>query len=163
VSVGDFEGALADVLWVWDLVNGICLYTLQGHSGGVTTANVTQDGRHVISGSEDGSVRVWNMQSGDCIQVLAAGTFVSSAALCRDLFVFGTGTGNVVFTEIRNLHSVPPTAPIPIDTSDSEYGALLQRGLELSIREKGLDHEETVAYRKALAVHLERFGGQRKQ
>ena len=162
-SVCDFEGALEPAIWIWDIVDGICLRTLQGHLGGVTTVNVAPDGRHVISGSGDETVRVWDMLSGACLQVLAAGMFVSSAEICRDLLVFGTDIGNVVFTEIRNILSDPPAAPIHVDTSDAEYGALLQRGLELSIREKGPDHEETIAHRKALAVHLERFGGQTKQ
>ena len=43
-------------------------------------------------------------------------------------------------------------------TSDEGYKQLLRRGLEFTRREKGDDHDETLAHLTALAVHLHSMG-----
>ena len=42
----------------------------------------------------------------------------------------------------------------PFFSATDDYADVLRRGLELSRREKGYDHEETLAHLAALAAHL---------
>jgi pre-rRNA-processing protein IPI3 len=45
---------------------------LKGHTGTVTCLAVSIDGMHLISGSEDKSVRVWELQSSQCVRIINA-------------------------------------------------------------------------------------------
>jgi WD40 repeat protein len=49
---------------------GPLLQILEGHASGVTAVAVTPDGRRCISGSDGGSLRVWNLDSGGCLATL---------------------------------------------------------------------------------------------
>jgi hypothetical protein len=46
----------------------------------------------------------------------------------------------------------------PFFSDAEDYAEVLRRGLEFSRREKGNDHEETLAHLAALAAHLEKTG-----
>ena len=46
---------------------------LQGHDDAVTTAIFTRDGAHVLSSSDDGTVRLWDARGGDALAVLQSG------------------------------------------------------------------------------------------
>ena len=42
----------------------------QGHTGAVSSVAYSPDGTHLASGSDDRTVRVWQLASGKCITVL---------------------------------------------------------------------------------------------
>ena len=45
--------------------------TLKGHVGSVTSVVYSKDGsRHIISGSNDRTIRVWNIETGETIATL---------------------------------------------------------------------------------------------
>ncbi len=46
------------------------LRTLEGHSSTVGSVSVTPDGRRVVSGSDEGTLRVWDLESGRCLRTL---------------------------------------------------------------------------------------------
>ncbi len=46
--------------------------TLTGHTGEVTTVAVTPDGRRAVSGSVDGTIRIWNVPAGSCDYIVDA-------------------------------------------------------------------------------------------
>ena len=53
---------------VWDAVSGECvLGPLEGHTDGVSSVSFSADGRRVVSGSWDKTVRVWDAVSGECV------------------------------------------------------------------------------------------------
>jgi WD40 repeat protein/DNA-directed RNA polymerase subunit RPC12/RpoP len=87
------SGSGDNTLRVWDLESGQCLRTLEGHSAVVLSVNVTPDGRRVVSGSGDTTLidspdgwrrvesrsgdkalRVWDMESGQCLRTLEGHT-----------------------------------------------------------------------------------------
>src|SRR5262245_50008816 len=41
------------------------LLTLEGHTGEVTTVAYSRDGLRIVSGSQDGTVKVWDAKTGD--------------------------------------------------------------------------------------------------
>ena len=43
------------------------VHTLQGHIGGVSSVAYSPDGRHIVSGSWDNTIRVWNTTIGQCV------------------------------------------------------------------------------------------------
>jgi F-box/WD-40 domain protein 7 len=51
-----------------------CVHTLVGHTGGVWTSQVSEDGAIVVSGSTDRTVRVWSTASGECLHNLQGHT-----------------------------------------------------------------------------------------
>ena len=44
--------------------------TLTGHSNYVTSVAYSPDGKHIVSGSEDSTVKVWDSQTGKEVSVL---------------------------------------------------------------------------------------------
>ena len=45
-----------------------------GHTDSVMSVALTPDGRKGISGSSDKTVRVWDLESGECLKVLEGHT-----------------------------------------------------------------------------------------
>ncbi|CAH2266949.1 jg25405, partial [Pararge aegeria aegeria] len=66
------SGSDDTTLKVWSAINGKCLRTLVGHSGGVWSSQMVGD--LVISGSTDRTLRVWSAKTGHCLKVLAGHT-----------------------------------------------------------------------------------------
>src|SRR4051812_17871424 len=66
--------------------------TLNGHSLGVTSLKYTRDGKILASGSEDKTVKLWNLASGKCIRTLKGHTgCVNSVAFSEDGKMLASG------------------------------------------------------------------------
>ena len=51
---------------------GQCLKTLQGHTNGIWSVTFSPDGQQLASGSEDGTIKLWDVNTGDCLKTLRA-------------------------------------------------------------------------------------------
>lgn len=74
----------------------VCNITLEGHSGSVECAAFSPDGKNVISGSWDGTIKVWSLNTEECIATLGWGLDeVTSVAYSPDgkYFVGAGGKG----------------------------------------------------------------------
>lgn len=49
---------------MWDMENGQALLTLEGNSDSISAVTVTPDGCHILSASDDGTLRLWDLESG---------------------------------------------------------------------------------------------------
>jgi WD40 repeat protein len=47
-----------------------CQAVLEGHTGSVSSLVLSWDGRRVVSGSSDSTLRIWDVQTGECLKVL---------------------------------------------------------------------------------------------
>ena len=60
---------------IWNAGVGLCLQTLSGHTGFVTSAVYSLDWGSVLTASDDKTAKIWNdgskMTGGECIQTLS--------------------------------------------------------------------------------------------
>ena len=52
-------GSQDGTVWMWLALTGECMQVFAGHEAGVTCGGFTSDGAAVVTGSADGTVRVW--------------------------------------------------------------------------------------------------------
>ena len=53
-----------DLAVVWDVLSGSCKNVLEGHSGEVLSVVLTRRGRFAVTGSMDGTARIWDLAAG---------------------------------------------------------------------------------------------------
>ncbi|GLD96122.1 hypothetical protein PINS_up004799 [Pythium insidiosum] len=68
-SGGFVTGSMDKGVRVFDL-DGKLLAHLRGHEGGVISLGLTHDRRYLLSGSWDGTARVWDLATQQCVHVL---------------------------------------------------------------------------------------------
>ena len=64
------SGSDDNTLKVWSAVTGKCLRTLIGHTGGVWSSQMSEEGSIIISGSTDRTLKVWDAETGLCKHTL---------------------------------------------------------------------------------------------
>jgi len=96
LAVGDVRGlavspngrevlvALGKVAWLWDVETGRQLRPLVGHSGNVSAVAYAPDGKSVLTGSEDNTVRLWDPATGKQLRLFESGGQVHSVAFSPD-------------------------------------------------------------------------------
>jgi WD40 repeat protein len=57
-----------NTLHIWDASTGKLQRTLKGHSARVVTIAFSAEGRHVLSGGEDGAVQLWEIAAGKLVR-----------------------------------------------------------------------------------------------
>jgi WD40 repeat protein len=62
--------AASNVIAVINLIDGHLIGTLSGHSQTVRSLEFMKDGRHAISSSEDGTIKIWDLQTSTCLATL---------------------------------------------------------------------------------------------
>jgi hypothetical protein len=61
-----------EVIKVWDVITGQDRLELTGHTSGVKSVAFSPNGRLIVSGGGDGTLRVWNVQTGKELAALIA-------------------------------------------------------------------------------------------
>ena len=122
VASGSVDGPLeGPVACVWERASGKLLWTLKGHEGpfSLTAIDFSNDGTQVITGSEDGTVRLWPL--------------VDNAAEPQAFQVW-----NAVEAEAQDSEAVAITAACfhPIDSSRVLAGTIDGRVLSFGVGEK---------------------------
>ena len=73
-----------DAIYIWDLETGVEICRLIGHTGRVVAVIFSRDGRLVISGSKDGTIRIWDWMLGCDERVTRDNPYISSLAFSPD-------------------------------------------------------------------------------
>jgi target of rapamycin complex subunit LST8 len=91
--------------------------TLEGHTGNVTSLGFQKDGRYLYTGSEDGTIKVWDLRNPNYSRSFDVGAAVNSVCLRadRDEFISGDQNGYVKIFDLGGsgkgpVHSVKPTS-----------------------------------------------------
>jgi target of rapamycin complex subunit LST8 len=93
---------------------------LEGHTGNVTSLGFQKDGRYLYTGSEDGTLKIWDLSNPYCSRSFNVGAPVNSVCLRtdRDEFITGDQNGCVKIWDLGGsgnkgglIHSVKPSAP----------------------------------------------------
>ncbi|KAL0294351.1 UNVERIFIED_CONTAM: Ribosome biogenesis protein BOP1 [Sesamum radiatum] len=112
----------------------ICYLEYKGHKGPVTTISTESTGQWIASGSKDGTVRIWEVETGRCLQVWDIGETIEevawnpltelpllAVAAGQDVFILNTGCGSheQQKTIEELLHVQPQKATDEADTNAS--------------------------------------------
>ncbi|KAJ0407831.1 hypothetical protein P43SY_008292 [Pythium insidiosum] len=86
-----------------------------GHTGRVRSLTMDPYGQYLASGSDDQTVRIWEVETGRCLQVYNVGAIVHkvvwnpnrdhqllAVAAAKKVFIIATGTGSADQTELTN-------------------------------------------------------------
>uniref|UniRef100_A0AAV1VLX6 Ribosome biogenesis protein BOP1 homolog n=1 Tax=Peronospora matthiolae TaxID=2874970 RepID=A0AAV1VLX6_9STRA len=87
-----------------------------GHTGRIRSLAVDPYGQYVASGSDDSTVRIWELETARCLQVYNVGAVVHklswnpnkdhqllAVAAAKKVFIIATGTGSADQTELTNV------------------------------------------------------------
>uniref|UniRef100_A0A3Q4HZL6 THO complex 6 n=1 Tax=Neolamprologus brichardi TaxID=32507 RepID=A0A3Q4HZL6_NEOBR len=91
---------------VMDLENGVFKTVLQGHSDYVHCVTVREREAEILSGGEDGAVRVWDSRTGQCVHSIEVYKYEVSARKRRRLPLCGGGPS----LSLWHLRSLSPTS-----------------------------------------------------
>jgi WD40 repeat protein len=59
-----------DIVQLWDTTTYQCLNTFQGHKDVLSVIAFSPDSRTLASGNFDGTIKLWDLQSGECLKTL---------------------------------------------------------------------------------------------
>lgn len=57
---------------LWDLHTGTKTRSFRGHTGAIFAVAVAPNGKHLVSGGVDGTIRIWNITTGDHVALVGA-------------------------------------------------------------------------------------------
>ncbi len=69
---------------VLDAATGAAQFTLTGHTGPITTAAFSPDGKRILTGSDDGTARLWDAANGDGIGVIRMSAPIALVGFSKD-------------------------------------------------------------------------------
>uniref|UniRef100_A0A2P2KXH9 Ribosome biogenesis protein BOP1 homolog n=1 Tax=Rhizophora mucronata TaxID=61149 RepID=A0A2P2KXH9_RHIMU len=127
-----------------------CYLEYRGHKGAVMSISVEASGQWIASGSTDGTIRIWEVETGRCLKVWEFGETVRSVSwnplpelpilavsVEQDVFLINTGLGNEeVQKKVKELLSLErPTSQVESGDlpsilswlQDNKYGGLKLR------------------------------------
>lgn len=93
---------------LWDIERKGCVYTYRGHNSGVNCVQFSPDGRWFCSGSEDSTVRIFDITSGKQISQLVTNSPVKAVAFHPNEFLlcFATADRELTFWDIDIFKSL---------------------------------------------------------
>ena len=64
------SGSWDKTICVWNASSKSLLHVLRGHEGWVQAVAFSSDSRYLVSASDEDSVKVWDVDKGECIRTL---------------------------------------------------------------------------------------------
>ena len=94
-----------DQLCLWDITMGDIKVNFKGHSHAVMCIKITDDGNYLLSGSRDGTVKLWKLSSGellDTIDLQSQAKFMSLSKRNGRTYILATTskTGSILIAKV---------------------------------------------------------------
>ena len=67
------ESSVCNDIIIWDFATEKKLYTLSGHTGNITNMIESKSGKYLYTSSNDGTIRIWDICSGECTRIIETG------------------------------------------------------------------------------------------
>ena len=97
LAVADDPAESGGTIAFWDVATRKLKATFEGHERGVVTIVFSHDGTTLASGSCDGTIRIWDLESEKCLHELAGLSGMTELAFSPDgRRLASAGEGNVV-------------------------------------------------------------------
>jgi len=68
VKIWDISDQNIRALTMQNMSSGQCKHTLSGHTAQISSVSFSPDGKQALSGSLDGTVKIWDVDTGECIR-----------------------------------------------------------------------------------------------
>ena len=125
-------GTPEDTIRIHDITTGQLLTTLLGHSGYISSIKWDRDGRSLVSGSHDRTVKTWSLNDNNQIFSVSHQDLVMSVELSISEQKIYAASGNTIITwdtYSRNISNILPTDDIvtsistdPTDNNQFSFG-----------------------------------------
>ncbi len=70
---------------LWNMSDGKCIHTLEGHTDWVNSVCLSGDSLYALSGGRDNAVKLWDLDTGQCLRTFEGHTgWVNSVCLSSD-------------------------------------------------------------------------------
>jgi WD40 repeat protein len=93
---------------VWNLDSGQLIHSLKGHTDSVTTVTLTLNGKYIVSGSRDNTIRIWNLVNGQLTKIWEEPTDTVNEVLMTpdgQYVVTGSGDNTIRIWELKTGNS----------------------------------------------------------
>ncbi|KAK3256544.1 hypothetical protein CYMTET_34324, partial [Cymbomonas tetramitiformis] len=131
-------------------LNGACMQVFTGHSGPVRCGGFTPDGKTVVTGAEDASLRVWDPRSGESkftVQVHSDGNLVITGSEDKTARLVHINNGRVLGTlsgHLEGVECVSLSTNQPLAASGGVDGNLFLWDLQNMEVRSTLVHDDSV-------------------
>jgi hypothetical protein len=89
-----------DELILWDVSTGRMLKTFSGHHGYIWSVGFLPDGKSIVSAGDDGTVRMWNLETGNEIAQFVSFAGGEWIAITKEGY-FNASTGGAKYLNVR--------------------------------------------------------------
>ena len=133
-----------------------------GHSILVESVAISPDGKTIVSGSYDNTIKIWDIQSGECLNTLEGHSYsVESVAISPDgkTIVSGSGNGTIKIWDIKSGKLIYTTYNF---IKSEEYFAAIDPDGYFYANNKAIDEflrvsEEPLSQRKLTDEEIKHF------
>jgi hypothetical protein len=77
------------------------IWTMQGHTNNLHGVAISADGRRALSGSEDKTARLWNLETGKAVRVFPSSGALSHVTFASDVLAFSTRDAVLLLWDLR--------------------------------------------------------------
>lgn len=112
---------------IWDLRTQNKRRILQGHSNWITSITFSPDNRYLASGSMDGTIRIWNTETGEALQTTKTETLVRAMSFDSTASILRTEAKSIIL-DMEHLSTavsqvLSPAAKSAKDRRESQLAA----------------------------------------
>ena len=104
---------------IWDIENGRWRNILKGHTLAIHCIGISSDGKYILSGSDDNTLKFWDIKDGNCfssvyLALKIANTMIyfdegmQSIAISPNRIILGYTKGSVIFLSPENYEKIGP-------------------------------------------------------